>query len=203
MFVSCSLSFINCLTLFLICFFVVGGNLKMLIREIAGEKNKTKQQLHFVVTSLNIKKRKLCDIQTDGKCISGPSDTLGSVEHIWSWQDSLKTWLYRPRTAGGGALTKTNGRRWWWWQGHDGKFTFCHLEPDLSESWPRRPTKAAGSWADGRGLFLPPLQTRVNRPTFWAASLQSLQLPCQQFVFLPTQGFFSLHTFFFFFFFFC
>ena len=52
-------------------------------------------------------------------------------------------------------------------------------------------------------LCLP--ETRVNRPTFClcstsgptlrAASLQSLELPCRQFVFLPTQGFFP-HAFF-------
>lgn len=53
-------------------------------------------------------------------------------------------------------------------------------------------------------LCLP--ETRVNRPTFClcsssstivrAASLQSLQLPCRQFVFLPTQGFFFYNIFF-------
>lgn len=63
--------------------------------------------------------------------------------------------------------------------------------------------------------LLPPLfmsallchpKTRVNRPTLClcsssspilrAASLQSLQLPCRQFVFLPTHGFFSPSLFF-------
>lgn len=60
-------------------------------------------------------------------------------------------------------------------------------------------------------LCLP--KTRVNRPTFClcssskpvlrAASLQSLQLPCRQFVFLPMQGFFPPFFFFFIFFLFC
>lgn len=83
--------------------------------------------------------------------------------------------------------------------------TWAHLEPGLNQ-YTNRTRNKPQSREGGEHLFqrlctsallrLP--QKRVNRPTFClcssssqilrAASLWSLQLPCRQFVFLPTQG---------------